>query len=253
MVFKKLKKGLSIFKDFTKKAVKSIIAYQKVKAKEREVKRLILNRFTTRQLDEIAAREGILWKYVDPITGEKITIRTKRDKVRKLASELSLDTVVKYARRYKVKHRDLIDEFERFKARIEAEKKKLELEPKYNELISALYDFEPEPVRDEYDLEKQLYQFLKAKGFSLKRQVRIGGGLTVDLLFGGLGIELKIPTQRTHLQRLLGQVDDYLKRLDHLAVVILDVGKIRGLSEYVEELEKRGVIVRICEGELRKR
>ena len=87
----------------------------------------------------------------------------------------------------------------------------------------------------------------------MKRQVRIGGGLTVDLLFGGLGIELKIPTQRTHLQRLLGQVDDYLKRLDHLAVVILDVGKIRDLSEYVEELERRGVVVRICEGELRKR
>jgi len=71
MVFKKLKKGLSIFKDLTKKAVKSIIAYQKVKAKEREIKRLILNRFTTRQLDEVAAREGIPWKYVDPITGEK--------------------------------------------------------------------------------------------------------------------------------------------------------------------------------------
>lgn len=253
MIFKKLKKGFSALKDVTKKAITNIVAYQRIKAKEREIKKLILNRFTVRQLDEIAARQGISWSYTDPLTGEKIVFRTKRDKVRRLASRLPLETIILYARRYKVKYRDLLDELEKFKAQVEAEKKKVELEPKYAKLIEALREFEPEPIRDEYDLEKQLYQFLKAKGFNLKRQAKIGGGLTVDMLFGKLGIELKVPTQRTHLQRLIGQVEDYLKRLDHLIVLILNTGKVKNLDEYIEELEKHGAIPLIYEGELRKR
>ncbi len=110
----------------------------------------------------------------------------------------------------------------------------------------------PEPVRDEEDLEKQLYQYLRAKfpGIKIQRQKRLGT-LRVDLYIPPCGIELKIPKSTVHLQRLIGQIRDYSEYLDCLIAVILDVGTTRSLAPYASRLEEMGIIPIIISGELK--
>ncbi|NJE31169.1 hypothetical protein E3E38_08950 [Thermococcus sp. 18S1] len=102
--------------------------------------------------------------------------------------------------------------------------------------MDLLEDFQPETVRDEEDLEKQLYQFLRARlGSSVKRQYPVGDQ-KIDIAIGdSVGIEIKIAESRSRLQRLVGQVLDYVEYFDEVIAVILDVGpmwtlKISGLK-----------------------
>jgi len=75
-------------------------------------------------------------------------------------------------------------------------------------IIHELRDFVPEPVTNEEDLEKQMTQYLRAKGYKVDRQVRLGKGLRADLRVGNCIIEIKIAYNRDALQRLIGQVEN---------------------------------------------
>lgn len=233
------------------KVVGYSIAYNvALSEKKRELKKVLLSRFKSKQLDEIARRYDI------SLSGA----RRKEDKVDILAEELSFDTVVKLARRYKVKHKDILQEFDSYRARLEAGKIKVklehELEEQANEIVAALKEFRPEPVKDEEDLEKQVYQYLKAifrsQGLPIRRQAQVGG-YRIDLLVGLCGIELKVPKSVAQLQRLIGQLEDYTEYLDCVIALILDTGKLKEISTYVERLEDIGIIPVVIKGKLKQK
>jgi len=243
LVLDMLKKGFKAIAHGTKVLGTSIAVSIAYNRKKNELKRVLLNRFSSKQLDEIGVRIGIsLKKY-----------RTKREKISVLARELSFEAVIKYAKRYKIKHKDIIEELDRFKANLNAKKILAKTSNKMEEILRALTEFRPEPVRDEEDLEKQLYQYLRARltNIPIKRQVQLGS-YRIDMQVGPCGIELKVPKSSVYLQRLIGQVKDYSEYLDCMITIILDTGKIRDLSTYTNRLKELGIIPIIIEGKLKR-
>ncbi len=243
MVLDKLKKGLKAIAHGTRVLSTSIAVSIAYNRKKNELKRVLLNRFSSKQLDEIGVRIGVsLKKY-----------RTKREKISVLARELSFEAVIKYAKRYKIRHKDIIEELDRFKANLNAKKIMVKTSNKIEEILKALTEFKPEPVRDEEDLEKQLYQYLRARlpNIPIKRQVQLGS-YRIDMQVGPCGIELKVPKSTTHLQRLIGQVKDYSEYLDCMITLILDTGKVKDLSSYTNRLKELGIIPITIEGKLKR-
>ncbi len=239
-----LAKGLKAFAHGMKVIGFSLAASMELNRKRGELKRALLHRFTSRQLDEIGVRLGISLR----------NARTKSAKISALSSHLSFEDVVELARRYKVRYKDIVDELDKFKARLESRLSTVKAESKVEEIIKAVSEFRPEPIYNENDLEKQLYQFLKAKfpNIPIRRQVKLGGDLQVDIMAGPCGIELKVPKSRNQLQRLIGQVRDYSEYLECVITLILDTGTVKDLNTYVDRLINMGIIPVVVRGELRK-
>ncbi|RLG83112.1 MAG: hypothetical protein DRO40_05765 [Thermoprotei archaeon] len=249
-----LKKGVKALAHGTKMLATNISVNIAYNQKKKELKRALLNRFIVRQLEEIALEKGISFHGTNPITGEKWVAVTKATKVKVLAKQLSFGEVVELARRYHIPYRDLVNELERYRAKLESKMAKVKAENKIAEVIQALQEFKPEPVRDEEELEKQLYQYLKARlpGIPIQRQVYLGP-YRIDLQVGPCGVELKIPRSKTHLQRLIGQVRDYSEYLDCMVTLILDTGQVSRLTSYIETLEETGIIPIIIQGRLKQK
>jgi len=242
-LFKKIVHG-------TKVVGYSITASMALSEKKRKLKKVLLSRFKSGQLDEIARRYDISLR----------DARRKEQKVSILARHLSFDQVVELARRYKVRHKDILREFDSYRAKLEAGKIKVKLEEgleeQINEIVAVLKEFRPEPVKDEEDLEKQVYQYLKAvfrdRELPIKRQAQVGN-YRIDILIGLCGIELKVPKSVTQLQRLIGQLEDYTEHLDCVIALILDTGKLKELTTYVGRLESIGIIPVIIKGKLKQK
>ncbi len=256
MIFEKLingfRKGVKTIAHETKVFVTNIMIKNKIVTKKNQLKRALLSRFTIKQLNSIAAEKGVKFRGTDPVTGEKWIARTKAEKVRVLARHLSFEEVVKLAKRYKIAYKDILEELDRFKASLYEKYTKIKYEQNVSELLKVLDDFIPEPVRDEEELEKQLYQYLRAKfpWLKVQRQKRLQS-LRIDLYVPPCGIELKIPRSSTHLQRLIGQVRDYSEYLDCLITLILDTGFVGNLSTYVSRLEEMGIIPIVKQGKIK--
>jgi len=237
--FRKLAHGAKVFGV-------SVSASIALNRKRNELKKVLLSRFKVRQLDEVARRLGVSLRGA----------RTKDGKVSVLAKHLSFEDAVKLAKRYKVRYKDVLEELDRFRAELESRKAKVKLggrlEEIVNALIAAINEFRPEPVRDEEDLEKQLYQYLRAKfpKLPIKRQAKLGE-YRIDLVVGPCGIELKVPKSSTHLQRLIGQIRDYSQYLDCVIAVVLDAGVTREISRYTDRLEEMGIIPVVIKGKLK--
>lgn len=122
-MLEKFTKSIKKISDLTKTLTTSITSNIKYRRKEKEIKIAILGRFKTKQIDKIARRKKISFKWEDPLTGERQVAKTKNQKIKRLASKLSLKEVVELARSYKVKHKDLLEELDRFKAKLEADKR----------------------------------------------------------------------------------------------------------------------------------
>jgi hypothetical protein len=212
--------------------------------KKLELKRVLLSRFKIKQLNEIASRKGVSLRRA----------KTKDAKIDILARELSFEEVVKLAKRYKIKYKDILEELDRFKSKYISKKAMVKVELRVGEILEALKDFKPEPVRDEDDLEKQLYQYLRARfpDLPIKRQVKVGD-YRVDMQVGPVALELKIPRSATHLQRLMGQVKDYSDYFDYLVAVILDIGVVKNMNKYVERLAEQGYIPIVLKGTIKKK
>ena len=122
-----------------------------------------------------------------------------------------------------------------------------------SELLKDLKSFEPEPIYYEEDLEKQLYQYLRAREYRVRRQVEVKPELKADLVVGDCIIELKIARGQEALQRLLGQVDQYLQVVSCVIAFILDVDQMsqRALFEFVKLIKSKGAKVVIVEGRLK--
>ncbi len=216
--------------------------------------------------------------------------RRKDELANYLAERLDLEEVKNWAWRYKTASKDEIKafrevekalwkEFEKFKADkvkelevIESESMSENLEdydtendepseiPEVKEsfsepdVLDLLEDFQPETVRDEEDLEKQLYQFLRARlGSNVKRQYPVGDQ-KIDIAIGdSVGIEIKIAESRSKLQRLVGQVLDYVEYFDEVIAVILDVGANVDIDSYIKKLRQLGAEVVVLEGDIKRK
>lgn len=250
-----------------KKSAEKVAKQIKWSKKKNKAKREILSRFTLRQLKQIAITEEIPLHYIDPFTGRKINLRTKMQIINYLAEKLTLDEVIALARKYKIKYRDIVQDLENYRKQLFQSEKEYSLNekihinqiPNKNNLtyiIELLKEFRPETVTNEEDLEKQLYQFLRAKlGDRVTRQYQLdkAGNQRIDIAIDGkIGIEIKIAESSSRLQRLVGQVLDYRDYLDQIIALILDIGAKVDLSRYTEKLSQLGAQVIILQGTLKK-
>lgn len=125
------------------------------------------------------------------------------------------------------------------------------VDTKYQKVLNKIKQFKPLDVIDERDLENQLYQFLVGK-FTVKQYVQVKHG-KIDLVVEGVGVELKLADSSGNVRELVSQVLFYKKSFQHLICVILDVGKVRDMDDYVKELRKIGAQVIIVKGRVNRR
>lgn len=94
-------------------------------------------------------------------------------------------------------------------------------------------DFDPEKIMDEPELQGQIAVFLKTrfKGKDVKREVPMQEGSSdrnyVDIVIDNVyALEVKLPTTRTQLRNLKGQLEEYQESYSFLGVVIGDKTKL---------------------------
>jgi len=108
-------------------------------------------------------------------------------------------------------------------------------------------DFDPEKIMDEKELQGQIAVFLKTrfKGKEVEREVSMQEGSRernfVDIVVDNVyALEVKLPTTRTTLRNLKGQLEEYQEKYPFLGVVIGDKTKLvteEGSEFYDSEFE----------------
>jgi len=285
------KKGLKDLAGKVKKSIDNASKNYQYNLKVKETKMEILMKFKMEDLKRICAVKKISTKKVisrdiDPqtfsIIEKTVEINRKDELAERIANKLSLEEVVRYAKKYGVSYQKELEhlrdfEKELFGAREEQEKEDYipreeikekvaeEIEdyeneiaktekPKvsqskkdFEELLNTIRDqFRPETVRNEEDLEKQLYQFLSGKLSErrIERQVYVDGSMKIDLVVDGkYGIELKIADSAQKLHTLTGQALFYKENFKEVIAVILDTGANVNIDKFVKKLEEYGIHV----------
>ena len=285
------KKGLKDLAGKVKKSIDNASKNYQYNLKVKETKMEILMKFKMEDLKRICAVKKISTKKVisrdiDPqtfsIIEKTVEINRKDELAERIANKLSLEEVVRYAKKYGVSYQKELEhlrdfEKELFGAREEQEKEDYiprdeikekvaeEMEdyeneiaktekPKvsrskkdFEELLNTIRDqFKPETVRNEEDLEKQLYQFLSGKLSErrIERQVYVDGSMKIDLVVDGkYGIELKIADSAQKLHTLTGQALFYKENFKEVIAVILDNGANVDIDKFVKKLEEYGLHV----------
>ena len=94
-------------------------------------------------------------------------------------------------------------------------------------------DFDPEKIMDEKELQGQIAVFLKTrfKGKEVEREISMQEGSRernyVDIVIdNAYALEVKLPTTRTQLRNLKGQLEEYQEKYPFLGVVIGDKTKL---------------------------
>jgi hypothetical protein len=237
----------------------------------------ILLKFKMEDLRRICKVKGISTKKVvrtdfDPekfsIVEEKAEITRKDELARRMAAKLSLEEIIHYAKKYGVNYQKELEELKDFEKELfetgeeetkdsveDYEKKITEVEKytitrakyEFEELLKTIRDkFKPETVRNEEDLEKQLYQFLSGKLSErrIERQVYVEGSMRIDLVVDGkYGIEVKIADSAQKLHTLTGQVLFYRENFEEVIAVILETGANVDIDKFARKLEEYGIHV----------
>ena len=110
-------------------------------------------------------------------------------------------------------------------------------------------DFDPEKILDEKELQGQIAVFLKTrfKGKEVEREISMQEGSKdsrnfLDILVDNTyALEVKLPTTRTQLRNLKGQLEEYKEKYPFLGVVIGDKTKLvtdRDSEFYDSEFEE---------------
>ncbi|MCC6028407.1 MAG: hypothetical protein LM574_07510, partial [Archaeoglobus sp.] len=241
------------------------------------IKMEILLKFKMEDLRRICKVKGISTKKVvrtdfDPekfsIVEEKAEITRKDELARRMAAKLSLEEIIHYAKKYGVNYQKELEELKDFEKELfetgeeetkdsveDYEKKITEVEKytitrakyEFEELLKTIRDkFKPETVRNEEDLEKQLYQFLSGKLSErrIERQVYVEGSMRIDLVVDGkYGIEVKIADSAQKLHTLTGQVLFYRENFEEVIAVILETGANVDIDKFARKLEEYGIHV----------
>jgi len=262
--------------DFIKQGVKNISDDIKKRQEIAQTKRQILNRYEMNDLKKICRDYGIgepLPYEENPISGEKYkrTV-TREDFINHVMDRLTLDQIKTFSVKNRIKIWDILKEeksvvsetlkSEKAKETTEEPEQKVttievKSQSEFDSILESIEnEFEPEDIRDENDFEKQLTQFLKIKyPGRVRRQVETSKG-KIDLVIDEkYAIELKIADGKGKLRDLVGQVYNYKKVFNDVAVILLDVGKIphSEIKEYIDDYERLGVKTLIIEGVLRRR
>ena len=94
-------------------------------------------------------------------------------------------------------------------------------------------DFDPEAIMDEKELQGQIIVFLKTrfKGKEVEREIPMQEGSGeknfIDIVIDNVyALEVKLPTTRTQLRNLKGQLEEYQESYPFLGVVIGDKTKL---------------------------
>jgi len=266
------KKGLKDLAGKIKKSIDNAYKNYQYNLKVEETKMEILMKFKIEELRRICA--------VKKISTDEIN--RKDELAETIAEELSLEEVIRFAKKYGVSYQKELEDLKDFEKELfgsEGEQESKEYIPRkeikegvaeevedyedetakteepsisrakydFEELLNVIRDqFRPETVRNEEDLEKQLYQFLSGK-FSnrkIERQVYVDGSMKIDLVVDGkYGIELKIADSAQKLHTLIGQAIFYKENFKEVIAVILDTGVNVDIDKFIRKLEKNGVHV----------
>jgi len=93
-------------------------------------------------------------------------------------------------------------------------------------IIEKIEEYRPPPVRGRRIEEKLtigLTSFLQSSFPDIELEQPIARGARIDAIVGGkIGIEAKYRPQATEMDRLYGQIEKYLRRLDHVIVVFFE-------------------------------
>lgn len=254
-------------------------------SKLQETKLEILMKFKMEDLKRICTVKGISTKKLTTGQGDELSIglteiRKKDELAKRIAGKLTLKEIIQYAKKYGVSYQKELEDLEEFKKELFGDEKREgeegyppeeELKEEvseteayeeeiteaqkptvkrakhdFEELLSTIMDFKPETVRNEEDLEKQLYQFLSGKLSKrrIERQVNVNSSMKIDLVVDGkYGIELKIADTAQKLHTLTGQALFYKENLEEVIAVILDTGANVDIDKFVKKLEEYGVHV----------
>ena len=287
-----IKKGLKALAKKTGEALDNFAKTQQFNSIVDKLKFELATRFSKDQLEKIAALEDITLyaqKPIDPYDPfteyKRIRLKTKVDIARKVASALTFNELIEYARKYKVPYKDLEEECERAyleifgtKATKEAveeietaatpsheiettpqqTKTTLQTNNRVEEIVATLYNelgYFLRPVRDEKEFKAQVLSFLVGKfGVDNIREEFSLGGRKVDIVaFGDIAIELKIARSAAAMNNLIGEVFKLRNAgVDKIIAVVLDVGKYPNLQGDVAQLKQLGAYVVVIRGQLKR-
>lgn len=145
--------------------------------------------------------------------------------------------------------------FDKFKKNKEDDKKfHDELDEKYGSQISSEEldfqkllsqideEFEAEPHRDESEIQNQLMQFLRGKGYEVEKEFRIDNESRIDLLVDGrFALEIKRAKSKTVLRNLSAQLEEYSESFSRICAVLIleDQSMIDMTEEYRSRYKER--------------
>ncbi len=112
------------------------------------------------------------------------------------------------------------------------------------------------PILKNYDYEKDYYEDFHSEMLevfgeaNIHEQLPIAHGSTLKIDFhighpqqGGVGVEFKMPTSNSEIQRALGQMDQYLTRYGSELVIVLIPDFLQKAQEtlFLDELTRKGI------------
>jgi hypothetical protein len=120
------------------------------------------------------------------------------------------------------------------------------MDNQFESIINIIREgFQPENVTNEQQAEKELLQFLNARFPNMiKGQGHTSTGVRIDIVIEGTyAIELVTVDNESRLVTLMHQMVQSKEDFSHLAVVLVDLGKIPfdKIQNYVDEYEKLNV------------
>jgi len=200
----------------------------------------ILNYMNVRQLRGLAREYGIPLEK-ETFFGTKRA--TSKDDMISILMGLSISKIRRYSEKISLISGKVEEKREKCQKRRETKVKGEKIEEKIIEreisgkvlefkevtvksIIQEIKKYRPPPVkgrRIEEKLTIGLISFLQSSFPDIELEQPIAKGARIDAIIGGkIGIEAKYRPQATEFDRLYGQVEKYLRRLDHVIVVFFE-------------------------------
>jgi len=117
--------------------------------------------------------------------------------------------------------------------------------PDLDSVIEFLREFSPsQRFKDEILYEVELAQALRHRFKNVKTEANVPGG-RIDIEVMGIGVEIKVPNSRAHLQRLVGQMIGYRSYYgpNVVAMIFPNLAKLQDVNEFRNSLMTAGITV----------
>ena len=187
--------------------------------------KILLDEFTIPQFDDFLKNylgKIVSVKYYENKSGKKIEeLPIRGDYVQFIYKQLN-DKEITYnqLKKYALKHKLVSPSFFPHDGDHKYD------ENDFEKIINSIKNhFKPEKIKDEEHLESQLVIYLKAKfpDKKISRQVTIQGNDVLDILIDDkYALELKVPSERSHLRNLGAQLVEYNEHYPDICAIIFD-------------------------------